>query len=215
MSENKCLRRAMAQAVRRQPLTEEERIAPLSVHVAFVVDKLSMLQLFSEFFGFPCQYHSTVALHSPIQGGTEPTDTFPNAPLSDWWGVDGVATRQKDRIGCHFETCLVTMEKWSLSHRTADVPVYCGTNSIVQIQRRLLQHFNVPRHGLIPSRNAILGWVRKFEDTGCVTVIAHGAPRTVRTEENVRRARENFERSRRRSARQQSRILGISKRSLG
>jgi hypothetical protein len=107
------------------------------------------------------------------------------------------------------------MEKWSLSHRTAVVPVYCETKSIVQIQRRLLQHFNVPRHGLIPSRNAILGWVLEFEDTGCVTVIAHGAPRTVRTDGNVRRAMETSEHSPRRSARQQSRILGTSKRSLG
>jgi hypothetical protein len=82
-------------------------------------------------------------------------------------------------------------------------------------QRRLLQQVNVPRHGPTPSRNAILDWLRQFEDTGSVTEKAHGAPRTVRTEGNVRRAREASERSPRRSARQQSRILGISKRSLG
>jgi hypothetical protein len=39
-------------------------------------------------------------------------------------------------------------------------------------QRRLLQQVNVPRHGPTPSRNAILGWLRKSEDTGSVTDIA-------------------------------------------
>jgi hypothetical protein len=38
----------------------------------------------------------------------------------------------------------------------------------------------------------ILGWVRKFKDTSNVTDIAHGATRTVRTEENVQRVRESF-----------------------
>jgi hypothetical protein len=31
-----------------------------------VVDKVSLGQVFSEFFGFPCQYHSTFALQTHI-----------------------------------------------------------------------------------------------------------------------------------------------------
>jgi hypothetical protein len=32
--------------------------------VGFVVDRMAVGQVFSEFFGLPCQYHSTVSLHS-------------------------------------------------------------------------------------------------------------------------------------------------------
>jgi hypothetical protein len=38
----------MAQAVSRRPLTAEFR-----VHVAFVVDKMALVQVFPEYFGFP------------------------------------------------------------------------------------------------------------------------------------------------------------------
>jgi hypothetical protein len=75
------------------------------------------------------------------------------------------------------------MEGWSVGHRTGTVRVYYETKSIVQTQSR--QQFNVPRHGPIPSRNAILSWVRKLEDIVNVTDIAHGAPRSVCTEVNV------------------------------
>jgi hypothetical protein len=35
----------------------------------FVVDKVALGQVFSEFFGFPCQYHSTITPHSYIIWG--------------------------------------------------------------------------------------------------------------------------------------------------
>jgi hypothetical protein len=69
----------------------------------------------------------------------------------------------------------------------------------------LRQQFNVPSHGGIPSCNTILMWICKFEDTGSVRDIPHGAPRTVGTEERVHRVRESFQRSPRRSVWQQSR----------
>jgi hypothetical protein len=40
--------------------------APRSIHVEFVVDKAALRQVLSKFFGFPCQYHSTVVLHTRI-----------------------------------------------------------------------------------------------------------------------------------------------------
>ena len=56
--------------------------------------------------------------------------------------------------------------------------------------------------------------MKKFEETGSVFAVKHGAPQTVRTPENLQRVREAFERSPRPSARQHSRILGVSRRSL-
>jgi transposase len=63
---------------------------------------------------------------------------------------------------------------------------------VTEVQRIFRRHFNV---GLVPSRNAILAWVRKFEKTGSVLDVKHGAPRTVRTPENVQRVLEAFERN--------------------
>lgn len=85
---------------------------------------------------------------------------------------------------------------------------------MTEVQRVYRRQFNVGRHGHIPSRNTILSWVKKFEETGSVLDVKHGAPRTVRTPENVQTVREAFERSPRRSARKQSRVLGISRISL-
>jgi hypothetical protein len=90
-------------------------------------------------------------------------------------------------------------------HRTAAVHSYHETKSIIQPQHRLRQQFDVPRHGAIPSCNTTLMWICKFEDTGSVRDIPHGAPRTVCTEENVCRVRQSFQHSPCHSDRQQSR----------
>jgi 1,2-phenylacetyl-CoA epoxidase PaaB subunit len=54
--------RAIAQAVSRRP-----GFVPGSVHMGFVMDKVKLGQVFYEFFGFPCQYHSIVALQWSIR----------------------------------------------------------------------------------------------------------------------------------------------------
>lgn len=108
----------------------------------------------------------------------------------------------------------VAMERWSVQQRIVCVRSYYKTNSVIKVQRLYRRQFNIGRHGHVPSRNIILAWVRKFEENGSVLDVKHGAPRTVRTPENVETVREAFERSPRRSARQQSRILGISRKSL-
>jgi hypothetical protein len=52
----------MAQAVSCWRLKAE---APVRAQVGFVLDKVAVAQIFlSVFFGFLCQYHSTVALHA-------------------------------------------------------------------------------------------------------------------------------------------------------
>ncbi|KAL4706461.1 hypothetical protein ACJJTC_003033 [Scirpophaga incertulas] len=77
------------------------------------------------------------------------------------------------------------MERWNVQHRVTCVRSYYKTNSVTEVQRVYRRQFNVGRHGHIPSRNTILSWVKKFEETGSVLDVKHGAPRTVRTPENV------------------------------
>jgi hypothetical protein len=70
------------------------------------------------------------------------------------------------------------MGRWSVAHRTAAVRFYYKTKSVIWTQHRMRKQFNVPRHGEIASRNRILLWIHKFEDTGSF----HCAPSTVHTE---------------------------------
>jgi hypothetical protein len=52
--------------------------APRSVNMRFVMNKVALGQFFSEFFGFPRQYHSTVDHHTHISSGRWTT-----GPLED------------------------------------------------------------------------------------------------------------------------------------
>ena len=101
-----------------------------------------------------------------------------------------------------------------MQQRVTCVRSYYKAKSVTEEQRVFRRQFNVGRHGRVPSRNTILAWVKKFEETGSVFTVKHGASRTVRTPENLQRVREAFERSPRRSACQHSRILGLSRKSL-
>jgi hypothetical protein len=57
----------MAQAVSCLSLTAEAGFAPESVHVQFVTDKFSIVQVFlRDLCSLPCQYHSTMVLHTHI-----------------------------------------------------------------------------------------------------------------------------------------------------
>ncbi|PSN42225.1 hypothetical protein C0J52_18491 [Blattella germanica] len=104
---------------------------------------------------------------------------------------------------------------WSLEHRVAAVRFMHETGSVVATQRRFRIHFNVPRHGGIPSRKTILQWVSKLENSGSLLDVKHGPPKTITTPENEARARQAFERSPHRSAHKQARVLCLSRRSLG
>jgi hypothetical protein len=50
-----CEGRAIAQAVSHRVSTAAARVRARSGHVGFVVDKVALGQVFSEYFGFPCQ----------------------------------------------------------------------------------------------------------------------------------------------------------------
>ena len=47
-----------------------------------------------------------------------------------------------------------------------------------------------PRHGQIESPDMTVGWIRKFEPSGSVTDMVHGALKIMRTEESLDRVKE-------------------------
>jgi hypothetical protein len=56
----------------------------------------------------------------------------------------------------------VVMELWMIEHRVFVFETFIQTDSsVVLTQRRFRIHFNVGRHGAVPSRNTILKWVKK------------------------------------------------------
>jgi hypothetical protein len=55
--------RVIAEAVSRWLPTAAARVRALVWQVGFVVDKVASGQVFSEYFGFPCQNHSFRQLH--------------------------------------------------------------------------------------------------------------------------------------------------------
>ncbi|PSN42757.1 hypothetical protein C0J52_10660 [Blattella germanica] len=83
------------------------------------------------------------------------------------------------------------------------------TGSVVATQRRCRIHFNVPRHGRIPSRKTILQWMSKLENSGSLLDVKYGPPKTITTPENEAQARQAFERSPHCSARKQARFVDI------
>jgi hypothetical protein len=58
------MRRAIAQGVSRWLPTAVARVRARSGHVGFVVGKVALAQVFSEYFGFPCQPSFHRFLHS-------------------------------------------------------------------------------------------------------------------------------------------------------
>ncbi|CAH0546851.1 unnamed protein product [Brassicogethes aeneus] len=85
------------------------------------------------------------------------------------------------------------------------------TQSFVQTQRCFCRKYNLPVRSEVPSRNAILRWVRDFNEKSSVKFKFDGG---TRTQENIGRVREAFERSPRRSVVRYSIALHISDRSL-
>jgi hypothetical protein len=56
--------RPIAQAASRWLPTAAARFEPRSGYVGFVVDKVALGQVFSEYFGFPCQFSSHRLLYT-------------------------------------------------------------------------------------------------------------------------------------------------------
>jgi hypothetical protein len=60
------LSRAMAQAVSRWPLTAEARVRARVNPCGICGGQSGTGQVLSEYFGFPCKYHSTIAPYSSV-----------------------------------------------------------------------------------------------------------------------------------------------------
>ena len=87
---------------------------------------------------------------------------------------------------------------------------------MIGTQRAFRIHFGgIPRAESVSPANTIELWIRHLDGTAStLSRHGHGAPRTVRTPENVQLVRESIEQSPRRSARKNAVALGISDRSL-
>jgi hypothetical protein len=81
----------------------------------------------------------------------------------------------------------VALEQWGPQHRAFVVETFFKNGESVTVtQRKFRLHFNVARHGRIPSRNTILLSVHNFRITASATKKKQGgSARTVRTPENV------------------------------
>lgn len=103
-----------------------------------------------------------------------------------------------------------------MQHRVFAYDSFVRNNeSIVAVQREFRRHFDLARHDSVPTRNTILRWVESFRLRGTVmNRKPPGAPRSVRTAENVERVRQAILRSPGRSARRHSAELRLSNRSV-
>ena len=104
------------------------------------------------------------------------------------------------------------MEQWGLEHRAFFVETFFKNgDSITVTQRKFRLHFNVARHGRIPSRNTILLWVHNFRTKASATKKKQGGyAQTVRTPVNVETVRNAVEQSPRRSAARHAQALRLS-----
>jgi hypothetical protein len=106
------------------------------------------------------------------------------------------------------------MANWSVEHRVFCVRAFFECKSVVRVQKAFRVHFQIARHGSVPTRNTILKWVERFNATGKVTDQFVGTQRTVRTPETVERLRQAVALGPTLSVRQQSLALNISRGSL-
>lgn len=108
------------------------------------------------------------------------------------------------------------MEQWDLQHRLFVYDSFIKSGESVTATQRLFRlQFNVGRHGVVPSRNTILRWVKHFRTTGNIMNKKHTGPRrSVTTPENVARVREALLRSPGRSARRHASELRINRESV-
>lgn len=97
--------------------------------------------------------------------------------------------------------CFISQSR-TLIHRVVAYDAIVQNNvSIVAVQRAFHRHFNLRRNQTVPARNTILRWVEALRtQESLINKRPPGAPRTVRTPENVKRVRQAILRSPGRSA---------------
>jgi len=108
------------------------------------------------------------------------------------------------------------MVPWTIEHRVFAYDSYVKNNeSVTAVRREFRRHFNIHRNQAVPTHKTIVRWVNSLRTRGTLMNRRPvGAPRTVRTPENVERVRQAILRSPNRSARRHSIELGIGNRSV-
>lgn len=108
------------------------------------------------------------------------------------------------------------MVPWTIEHRVFAYDSYVKNNeSVTAVRREFRRHFNIHRNQAVPTHKTIVRWVNALRTRGTLMNRRPvGAPRTVRTPENVERVRQAMLRSPNRSARRHSIELGIGNRSV-
>jgi hypothetical protein len=106
------------------------------------------------------------------------------------------------------------MNSWPVHQRILCVKAFIRTGSIIEVQRQFRRDYDIPRRGRIPTRNIILQWNRRFNESGNLNNVYRGTQRRVRTPENIERVRQAVLRSPRRSAVRQATALNLSDRSI-
>ncbi|PSN57112.1 hypothetical protein C0J52_01298 [Blattella germanica] len=81
---------------------------------------------------------------------------------------------------------------------------YKNNDSLEAAQREFRRFYNLGRHGVVPSKHAIKGWINNFEETGsALKKKPTGRPRSARTPQNIDVVRES-----------QSAAVGMSRESV-
>jgi len=78
-------------------------------------------------------------------------------------------------------TLSVIMDTWPVNQRVFAVTTFIECKSILTVQRNCRRQFNIPVN--IPSRNSILDWYHKFQNTGSVLTTYKGSQKSVGTPE--------------------------------
>jgi hypothetical protein len=84
---------------------------------------------------------------------------------------------------------LVVMENWLVNYCIFSLRTYFETKSIVQLQRYVQHESNIPRHGRIPSHNAVLKLVDDFDICNTVVNKFVGPIHCICTPENIEQMR--------------------------
>jgi len=101
-------------------------------------------------------------------------------------------------------TLSVIMETWPVKQCVFAATTFIECKSTITVQRHFRRQFNIPVRGNVPSRNTILDWYHKFQNTGFVLTTYKGSQKSVRTPENIERVRQAIDQSPQRSTRRHS-----------
>jgi hypothetical protein len=94
------------------------------------------------------------------------------------------------------DTISVAMEPWIIEHLASVFETFIQTgSSMVLMQHGFRTHFNVGRHGAVPSPNIILKGVKNLGELDLRPGTAWGGDQTVRTPENIERVPQAVENS--------------------